>query len=357
MKVYVYTICKNEEQFVDRFMDSVSEADGVYILDTGSTDNTVEKLKKRGAFVKTEIINPWRFDVARNKSLDLVPMDADICVCLDLDEVIERGWRKKIEENWKENTTRMRYLYHWWIEEEPKVSFYIEKIHGRNDYIWHHPVHEVLKYIGDKVENMILCPGVVVRHFPDRKKSRSSYLPLLELSVLEDPLDDRNMHYLGREYMYYKKWDQAIETLHRHLKLESATWKDERCASMRFMARCYFNKNMDEEGQMWLKKAILEAPYLKDSYVELALFYYRKNDFSNLVDTLEKTLTLKENRYSYINEVFTIDGTIEDLLSIGYYQLEKYDLSLEFAKIALSKKPTDERIKENIKIIENKILS
>ena len=32
-KVCVYAICKNEEKFVDRFMDSVSAADKVFVLD------------------------------------------------------------------------------------------------------------------------------------------------------------------------------------------------------------------------------------------------------------------------------------------------------------------------------------
>ena len=34
-KVCVYTICKNEAQFVERWMDSMSEADCVVVLDTG----------------------------------------------------------------------------------------------------------------------------------------------------------------------------------------------------------------------------------------------------------------------------------------------------------------------------------
>lgn len=50
-KICVYTICKNEEQFVDRWMDSMSEADMIVVTDTGSTDRTVEKLKERGAVV------------------------------------------------------------------------------------------------------------------------------------------------------------------------------------------------------------------------------------------------------------------------------------------------------------------
>ena len=48
-KICVYAISKNEEPFVDRWMDSMSEADEVVVLDTGSEDGTVEKLRARGA--------------------------------------------------------------------------------------------------------------------------------------------------------------------------------------------------------------------------------------------------------------------------------------------------------------------
>lgn len=84
-------------------------------------------------------------------------------------------------------------------------------------------MYEVLKYTGDGNENLKICNEITVNHYPDRNKSRGSYLSLLELSVKEDPNDDRNMHYLGREYMYYGMWNKAIDTLIRYLSLESAT--------------------------------------------------------------------------------------------------------------------------------------
>ena len=46
MKVCVYAISKNEEKFVARWVNSMKEADEIFVLDTGSTDNTVEELKK-----------------------------------------------------------------------------------------------------------------------------------------------------------------------------------------------------------------------------------------------------------------------------------------------------------------------
>ena len=226
-KVCVYAICKNEEQFVDRWVDSMSEADSIYVLDTGSTDNTVNKLKATGVNVLVKEFNPWRFDKARNASLDMVPEDCDICVCTDLDEVLNKGWRVELESVWQEDTTRVRYIYNWSLDEDnmPIVSFYYEKFHSRKGFKWIYPVHEILKYSGD--EKFVITDKIILNHYPDASKSRGSYLGLLELSVKEYPESDRNRHYLGREYMFYGKWNEAIDTLISHLKMENASWKDE----------------------------------------------------------------------------------------------------------------------------------
>ena len=74
-KVCVYAISKNEEKFVDRWVSSMSEADSIYVLDTGSSDNTVQKLRNLGVHVVSKVIEHFRFDVARNDSLNLVPED------------------------------------------------------------------------------------------------------------------------------------------------------------------------------------------------------------------------------------------------------------------------------------------
>ena len=355
-KICVYAICKNEEQFVDRWMDSVSEADNVYVLDTGSTDNTVSKLEERGAIVKTKIFNPWRFDLARNESLAMVPDDTDICVCVDLDEVIEPGWRNKLEDIWKDGTNRLRYNYNWSFDSygNPAVNFYIEKIHSRNDYIWTHPVHEVLTFKGVK-ENYITTDLITVNHYPDYTKSRSSYLPLLELSVEEAPDDDRNMHYLGREYMYYGRWNESIDTLIKHLNMKSATWKDERCASMRFIARCYMNLKRYDEAKMWFDKAINEAPYLRDPYVEMAMLQYRLKNWDLIEKYCLDALKIDKSTKSYINEPFSWNHTIYDLLSLSYYYKGKYDLALDNVNKALEISPDDERLKNNKILIEEKL--
>ena len=353
-KVVVYAISKNEEKFVKRWVTSMKEADQIIVLDTGSTDKTVELLKDLGVTVKSKEIIPFRFDIARNESLDLVPKDTDICVCTDLDEVFLKGWRNSLEEVWQDDTTRLAYNYNWSLDKDnkPIINFYTEKIHTRNDYIWTHPVHEVLTYIGNDKENKLTTDLITLNHYPDITKSRSSYLPLLELAVKEDETDDRNMHYLGREYMYHNEYNKAIDTLIKHLSLEKATWRDERAASMLFIARCYTGLNRYKEAKMWYKEAIKEAPYLRDAFVELAILESSLGNYKEVEKYCLEALKIKTHQKTYINEPFSFNPTIYDLLAISYYYQGEYEKSLENINKALEISPNNERLKSNKLLIE-----
>ena len=353
-KVCVYAISKNEEKFVDRWYESMKEADYIVVLDTGSTDNTLSKLKSKNIIVDQKEITPWRFDVARNESMKLIPEDTDICVCTDLDEVFCPGWRDELEKTWNDNATRCKYIYNWSLDEnnKPIVSFYSEKIHAKDGFKWINPVHEILEYSNS--ENYVTTDNIILNHYPDSKKSRASYLPLLEMSVEENPNNDRNMHYLGREYMYYGKYKEAIKTLKRHLELKSATWKDERCASLRFIGRCYSNLEDYDNARNHYKKAIEEAPYLRDPYVELALMEYKLENYQEVENYCLKALQITSHQRTYINETFSWDNTIYDLLAISCYNLGKINYAIYFVDLALELNPTDERLLNNRKIFIEK---
>ena len=175
---------------------------------------------------------------------------------------------------------------------------------------------------------------------------------MLEFSVKEYPDSDRNRHYLGREYMFHRKWNEAIDTLLYHLKMENATWKDERAASMRFIARCYRNLNRIDEARMWLKKATVEAPHLRDAYVELALL---ENDEKNWLEVdryCRDALKIDINGRSYINEPFTFDETVYDLLSVSNYYLGNFKDALNYVNEALKINDKNKRINKNKELIE-----
>ena len=355
MKIVVYAIAKNESSFVDRWMDSMSEADQVVVLDTGSDDGTAERLQARGAQVTVERIVPWRFDQARNRSLELVPEDADVCVCTDLDEVFHPGWRSALEQAWTPGTSQARYRYTWSFQPDGSegVVFWQEKIHARRGFRWVHPVHEVLEWVGEGERGpMVSVQGIQLDHHPDPKKSRGQYLPLLELSVAEDPEDDRNLHYLGREYLYYGRWDDCIRTLTRHLALPKAVWRDERAASMRYIARAHARKGERDEARDWYLRAAAEAPHLREPWTDLAMFLYEDQEWDGVLYATACALKIRERPRTYICEAEAWGSLPHDLCCQAYYHTGRLPQALEEARLALAAAPSDPRLAGNAALLE-----
>ena len=353
--ITVYAISKNEEFFVDRWVESMKEADNIVVLDTGSTDNTVKKLKQKGVNVYQEVISPWRFDVARNKSLQFVPNNTDVCVCTDLDEIFEPGWRQKIEQTWQENTKLLKYKYVWNILENGKdgITFFYEKIHALKNFKWTYPVHEILAPLTPlKDQEISTCPNLILRHFPDPNKSRGQYLSLLELSVKEYPNSDRNTHYLAREYMFAGQYEKAIKTFKKHLKLPTANWKEERSASYRYMGNCFLKLNKKSLAKKAYENAITESFNTREPYLALAQFYYFNKDYLNCAFVVENMLKIQHKNLTYITSPDCWNEYPFDLLSFCYFNLKQFNLATFYAQKALLLNPNDNRIKNNYELFK-----
>lgn len=356
-KICVYAICKNEESFVDRWMDAVSEADLVVVADTGSTDRTVEKLRARGALVYEESIHPWRFDEARNRAMDHIPDDVDICVSNDVDEVFVKGWRKTLENAWTDDCTRAKYwfIYSFLADGTPEKRFLMEKIHGRHGFRWVHPVHEVLQYTGEKPDSSVMIDQLVLQHLPDKAKSRGQYLPLLELSAAENPGDDRTAFWLGREYVFYRQYEKAIQTLTKHLEMPSAKWDEERSASARYIARAYQEMDQKETAKQWLYRAIAECSRVREPFVSLARLGYSMHDWSLTFFAVEKGLAITTRSNSYLVEPESWGFFLYDMGAIACYYLGLYEKSKQYAQSACQLSPNHQRLKDNLALIERKL--
>ena len=352
MKITVYAISKNEEKFAARWVESMAEADHICVLDTGSTDGTVEILADLGVIVRREEIVPWRFDVARNRSMELIPEDTDICVCTDLDEVFRPGWRAALERAWRPGTEQLRYSYIWSFDEHgrPGTEFLQEKIHAPGVFRWVHPVHEVLERTDGAASWPVAeVPEIVLEHHPDHGKSRGGYLRLLELSVRERPNDDRNAHYLGREYMFHRRWDEAIAQLQRHLTLPTATWVAERSASMRFISRCYLAKGDQPEAMRWALRAVAEAPELRESWVQAEEAAYAGEDWPAAAFFGGKAVAVTKKSGCYINEERAWGAYPWDAMAYALYRLGDLEGAAAATERALELEPGNERLRGNMK--------
>ena len=340
MKIAVYTIAKNEEQFVQRWADSCADADYRLILDTGSTDDTYSVAYSAGIDIHQHVFTPWRFDHARNYALSLVPEDVGICIALDMDEVLQPGWREALEAI-PEGITRPRYKYVWsWNEDGTEGLVYGgDKIHTRHGYRWKHPVHEVLHPIWEETQHW--TNGLEIHHHPDPTKSRAQYLPLLELAVEEEPNNDRNQFYLAREYFFHGKHELAQYHFIQHLRLSQ--WHPERAASHRYIA-----KMRPTAAEHHLFKAVAETPDRREPWVDLAKVYYERQDWQRCLLAVETALLIQEKPLDYLCEAEAWGWLPYDLGAISAHHLGDTDKAFEYGAAAISLNPTDDRLQSNL---------
>lgn len=345
MKIAVYTIAKNEEQFVTSWYESAKDADYLLIADTGSTDDTVAKARDLGIIVHEVSVVPWRFDDARNASLHLLPADIDYCIALDMDEVLVPGWRAELE---KATTTRPRYKYTWsWVDGKPGLQYNGDKIHARQGYRWKHPVHEVIT--ADRIQETQEVIGLEIHHHPDETKSRGQYFPLLELATKELPQDDRNAFYYARELFFNNMLEEATAEFRRHLSLPTAKWGPERAASYRYLAKCQPVLARD-----YLEAALKEAPGRREPLVELSQYFYGQQDWQNCYWRALDAISIEEKPLDYLCEEFAWNELPYDLAAISAYNMGFKEESIMYGEIAVKLAPTDERLARNLEFYRSK---
>ena len=374
MKICVYAICKNESKFLDRWLDSVlNEADYICILDTGSTDDTFDRLQKlmhdskyyAYNFPRAKIIvdqynfeknlGMMRFDKARNKSLSLVPPDADICVVLDLDQIPIKGWSDIIKQRFEEGYTEV----HGDIIDHDEKGKELNRWRSRNVHpnspfwIWEKVIHEGIEYYGKDENKIIYDDRFVINHYPDLHKDRSLYKELLYYSCKEYPKDPYYGNYLGIELSRRGTREEAYNAFKRCLK------------------ECDFTNNKSLESQVYLNLASvtddkIEALALLVKGKELGLcntrrFYksladaYENLDYiDNAIETLKEALNVESYSSDWTDDIQYFNGYIEDRLSLFYYYQKKDPLTaMEYCIQAIRKTPEESddyhRINNNLK--------
>ena len=342
LKICVYAICRNEEQFVKRFMDSAKDADLISIADTGSTDKTMHHITEWALNNHTKVdlyqisIKPWRFDHARNAGLALIPDDIDVCFSVDLDEVIQPGWRQEIERLWVPGTTRMTYFYDWGMG----AVFNYNKIISRHGYYHKHPCHEYEQADPRTVESMVWSPMLMVKHFPDGAKSRGFYGDLLAASVQEDPHCSRNAFYYARELSFQGKWEESIKELDRYLALPGATWPHERAYACVTKGRCYVGLGDKAKAQAAFFDGAKERPDAREPWIALARISFM-DDWACMFAYAMKALSITTRAWSYCDDPASWESLPHSLACVAAWNLGLKDIALEQGRIAVTKKPSD----------------
>jgi glycosyltransferase involved in cell wall biosynthesis len=343
MRIAVYAIALNEAKHVNRWVEATKDADYRLVADTGSTDGTAEMLRKHGVTVYDISVKPWRFDVARNVALSLLPQDIDVCVILDMDEVPEDGFFDKIRQQWKPEANR------GWLLCDTGNTWAADRLHSRNGWVWKYPCHEIL--VASMDTPVVYCvTDALITHQPDNTKSRGQYLSMLEAGHREMPHDHRMIVYLCREYFFKSMWQQLIDTGLKLLNVPGG-WYVERAQTWRGIGQSYIELGNKDEGLKWLLKGVEEAPNDLEAWFPLAHYYYQNGMWQECFDAANKVTELPEavDRH-YISDE-SMPWRMYDLLGVACWNLGKKGSAKKYSRMAMELNPEDQRLKDNYNFI------
>jgi len=198
-KIIGYAICKNEIEYIDKFLEITKDLDAVYVLDTGSTDGSIQRLRESGVIVHQEIFDQFDFSKARNKCLSLIDDDEAFCFSLDFknDMIIPEHDLKKIRNNKNDAAFSINYFYKTddgsFIQIEDKI-----RIHKKKDSEWKYSLHEMLTH---NYKNIIKLDIKVYMQDRSSKEKTEFYLAICEREFDKT----KDIHYLWFMIDYYKE--------------------------------------------------------------------------------------------------------------------------------------------------------
>jgi glycosyltransferase involved in cell wall biosynthesis len=343
VKVAVYTIALNEAAHVERWANSVADADYRIVGDTGSTDDTIERLQKAGVTVHRIAVRPWRFDVARNTVMSLIPDDVNVCCTMDMDMHLDPGWRPQLETAWAPETTALycQMLLDSRVDDPAPQTYPSKSFHKRWGYRFKRPVHEALFYCGDERNGS--TNDIRMHHLRTTHPDHSKYLPLMELAHRDDPADAQICFWLGREYMWAKRDNDGADMMQRYLALPSSQWTEERSEAMRYLARIQQDKKM-----AWLDRARSEAPHRREIWLDLAEEYHGQADWLNLFWACTNGIEKTHRTGSYLDDNHCWGFRLFDLAAIAAWHLNVMDKAVDWGQQALELDPGNQRLKDNL---------
>lgn len=267
-------IVKNEEKVLGRCLRSLANLNEVVVLDTGSTDRTVDVARNGGASVYVaEPVSPFHFAQARNRAL--VHASHDWILSMDADEILRAGsiakMRKAIEEGPDASAFKVTYINRAWDNATRTFSIRKTKLFRKDSWTWHRRVHEELRPVGSPLAPDNL-EAVVVEHLPVEGKAgrHAQNIELMLLAIEEDPGHVRLHRHLGQEYMLQKRWTEAIPRL-AHYAEKTEEGPLEKSEALTLIGRCYAESGQLDKALGWFDLAADQDPRRREPMFHAAL--------------------------------------------------------------------------------------
>ncbi len=351
MKISLCMIVKNEEKTLERCLSSVNDlVEEIIVVDTGSTDKTTVIAAK---FTDHVFDFEWidDFSAARNFSFSNASMD--YIMWLDADDFftsIDRQKLLKLKQSLDSSVDAVSMEYHCDFDEYGNTTLDVRRIRivkRIKNFKWNGAVHEDLS-----VEGNLFDSDIAVTHRRNHKNADRN-LKIYKNRLLQGKkFTAQDIFHYALELHQHKMYEEAIKFYLNFLEDESSTEENRIFIYIR-LADCYDQLGDKEKELACTFKTFLYDIPRPESCCRLGYYFLQKNELSRAIYWYKQAIEAPtpQNRWAVVNGV-SRTWLPNMQLGLCYYRLGKYDLSYQHNRIALSYRPDDKDILNNIRLIE-----
>lgn len=339
----VCMIVKNEERLLEACLKSVADiVDEIVVVDTGSTDSTIDIAKKYSANIYSY---PWDNSFSNARNFSISKSTCRWILLLDADEQLFNQDKDKLLDF---ITTTDKDGAHFKIYNfvgEGNGSNYtfhnaLRLIKNSNQYKFYGDIHEQYKRISGKTSReKFAVLDIRINHYGyldgvvKEKDKRKRNIPLLLKQLEKTPDDTFAKFNLGNEYLAQGEHEKALEIYQDSMKSlkinEAYTPHLFHRASM-----CLYALKRYDEAVTLLSQGLAFYPQCTDMEYLKGLILADKKRYTLAIDSFNKALSMGEAPSSLLFTDFC--DTTKPLLSLGrlYLKLHDYQRALDsFTKL------------------------
>ena len=316
-------IVKDEDQFLPMCLDSVKDyVDEIIIVDTGSTDKTVEIAHSYNAKVYH---HPWEnsFSKARNYSLKYAT--CDWILILDADEEIDKEDAHRLKEVIKdpvgsETAHRADLIF---------IPVYSKFNKGKNVSIanserlfrnhlgicYEGTVHNTLKYsVPTKKEDIRLYHHGYNQDNEQMERKFARTSELLREQIKSDPENPVPHHYLAISYLDRNMNDECIKEALEAIRLFELQNSDSQLRLLSYYSAsvAFYRKNELTGAEKYAIRSLSFYSEYIDAYCLLSSIYFLQKEYDKCIEATQK----------YLNLLKAIESDPNSVLSIPYNTLQ-----------------------------------
>ncbi len=293
MKLSVCLIVKNEQDVLERCLNCVKQfADEIVVVDTGSTDQTIQIAKK---FTNKVFNFKWNYDFSAARNYSFSQASCPLIMWLDADDVVLSEDIKKINSLKNRDQHADMYMFEYVLTHDEnmvaKFSYARERMFLKSkNYRWVDPIHEVIvpsgkiEYVDIKIYHEKIRPTLKGRNL-------KIYQKLKQKKVIFSP---RQQFYYSRELMFNGFYKKAITEFKKFLRMPDG-WIENKIQACIDLASCHQNLNQFEEACDAVLKSFVFAPPRGEAVCALGELFLNQKRYDDAVFWYNLALSLKPN--------------------------------------------------------------